>query len=220
MEVAKEKQQVALDQIAKQVESAYVDWIALISSEEYSDSAWFTLTPVSQKSVHGATLTVLDDQSILAGGENPSRDTFEIEFTTDQQHLSGFKLEALLDDSLPGKGPGRYTAERPNFVLQEFMLEADGKKIKLHSAIADFSQLNFSPTWRKDYEKLNRFRMKLYGEFLWWKLRYYPFSILKQSLNFLSRNFNTKMEMTPYRALHVVLMLKGFIGNKIQREKR
>ncbi|HIN54147.1 MAG TPA: DUF1549 domain-containing protein, partial [Planctomycetes bacterium] len=143
LEAVKEKQQMALDQIAKQVESEYVDWITLISAQEHSDSAWFALTPVSQKSVHGATLTVLADQSVLAGGENPSRDTFEIEFTTDRQQLTGFKLEALLDDSLPGKGPGRYTAERPNFVLQEFMLEADGKKIKLHSAIADFSQLNF-----------------------------------------------------------------------------
>ena len=80
------------------------------------------------------------------------------------------------------------------------------------SGYSDFSQLNFSPTWRKDYVILNRFRMKLYGEFLWWKLRYYPFSILRQSFNFLSRKFNTKMEMTPYRALHIKLMLKGFIG--------
>jgi len=143
LEAVKVQQQVTLDQIAKQVESKYENWIAQISAKEYSDSAWFALTPVSQKSVHGATLTVLADQSILAGGENPSRDTFEIEFTTDRQHLTGFKLEALLDDSLPGKGPGRYTAERPNFVLQEFTLEADGKKIKLHSAIADFSQLNY-----------------------------------------------------------------------------
>ena len=60
--------------------------------------------------------------------------------------------------------------------------------------------------------------MKLYGEYLWWKLRYYPFSILKQSFNFLFRKFNNKMEMTPYRALHMALMLKGFIGHKIQRE--
>jgi len=143
LEAVKEKQQVALDQTTERVESGYVDWIALISAQKYSDSTWFALTPVNQKSVNGATLTVLNDQSVLAGGENPSGDTFEIEFTTDRQLLTGFKLEALLDDSLPGKGPGRYTAERPNFVLQEFTLEADGKKIKLHSAIADFSQLNY-----------------------------------------------------------------------------
>lgn len=143
LESVKEKQQAVLDQITRRVESGYADWIAMISAQKYSDSTWLVLTPVSQKSVNGATLTVLDDQSVLSGGENPSGDTFEIEFLTDQQHLSGFKLEALLDDSLPGTGPGRFTAERPNFVLQEFTLETGGKKINLHSAIADFSQLNF-----------------------------------------------------------------------------
>ena len=86
------------------------------------------------------------------------------------------------------------------------------------SGYSDYSQLTFSPTWRHDFNEINQFRVKLYGEFLWWKLRFHPFSILKQPFNFLFRKFNTKMEMTPYRALHMALMLKGFIGYKIQRE--
>jgi len=84
------------------------------------------------------------------------------------------------------------------------------------SGYTDYSQLNFSPTWRQDYNKINQFRMKLYAEFLWWKLRFHPLSILKQPLNFLFRKFNTKMEMTPYRALHTMLMLKGIIGKRVQ----
>jgi hypothetical protein len=76
--------------------------------------------------------------------------------------------------------------------------------------------LTFSPTWRHDFNEINQFRVKLYGKFLWWKLRFHPVSILKQPFNFLFRKFNTKMEMTPYRALHMGLMLKGFIGHKIQ----
>jgi len=143
LEAAKEKQQAVLDQVTQQVESGYTDWISLLSAKESDAAPWFVLTPVSQKSVHGATLTVLDDHSILAGGANPSRDTFVIEFATDRQHLRGFRLETLLDDSLPGKGPGRYTAEKPNFVLQELLLEVGGKKIKLHSGNADFSQVNY-----------------------------------------------------------------------------
>jgi hypothetical protein len=140
------KQQVISNQVAMQAELEYPDWIALISTKVYSGPAWFALTPVSQKSIHSATLTVLADQSILASGKNPDHDTFEIEFTTDRKHLSEFKLEALLDDSLPGTGPGRHTAEHPNFVLQEFTLEAGGKKIELQNAIADFSQSNFDVT--------------------------------------------------------------------------
>ena len=70
----------------------------------------------------------------------------------------------------------------------------------------NLSELNFSPTWRQDYEKLNRFRLRLYVRFLFWKLRYYPLKVLRQPINFLRRRFETKMEMVPYRAL----MLKIF----------
>lgn len=63
------------------------------------------------------------------------------------------------------------------------------------------SDLNFTPTWRPDYAKLSRFRLRLYIRFLWWKLRYHPLKLLKQPFNFLLRRFETKMEMVPYRAL-------------------
>jgi radical SAM superfamily enzyme YgiQ (UPF0313 family) len=63
------------------------------------------------------------------------------------------------------------------------------------------SDLNFTPTWRPDYAKLSRFRLRLYAHFLWWKLRYHPFKLLKQPFNFLLRRFETKMEMVPYRAM-------------------
>lgn len=71
------------------------------------------------------------------------------------------------------------------------------------------SELNFSPTWRSDYPPLSQFRLRLYGNFLLWKLRYRPWKILRQPLNFLRRNFETKMEMTPYRALRLTLLRLG-----------
>lgn len=73
----------------------------------------------------------------------------------------------------------------------------------LHYEFAGYenlSQLNFSPTWRQDYPRLNKFRLHLYGSFLLWKLRYHPRKLLRQPLNFLRRRFETKMEMAPYRA--------------------
>ena len=69
------------------------------------------------------------------------------------------------------------------------------------------SELNFSPTWRADYRRLSRFRLRLYARFLFWKLRYHPLKILRQPFNFLRRRFETKMEMTPYRALKTKLAL-------------
>ena len=69
------------------------------------------------------------------------------------------------------------------------------------SGYQSLSQLNFSPTWREDYEFLAHFRMRLYRNFLLWKMRYQTFKLLRQPFNFLFRNFETKMEMVPYRAL-------------------
>jgi radical SAM superfamily enzyme YgiQ (UPF0313 family) len=69
------------------------------------------------------------------------------------------------------------------------------------SGYESLSELNFSPSWRTDYVRLNKFRIRLYAHFLWWKLRYHPLKLLQQPINFLRRRFETKMEMVPYRAM-------------------
>jgi hypothetical protein len=66
---------------------------------------------------------------------------------------------------------------------------------------ASLSEMNFTPTWRDDYQALSRFRLRLYAHFLWWKLRYHPLKVLRQPFNFIRRRYETKMEMVPYRAL-------------------
>jgi anaerobic magnesium-protoporphyrin IX monomethyl ester cyclase len=78
---------------------------------------------------------------------------------------------------------------------------------KEFSGYKSLSELNFTPTWRDDYEMLNRLRINLYLSFLGWKLRYYPLKILRQGVNFLMRRFETKMEMVPYKALVYKMML-------------
>lgn len=67
------------------------------------------------------------------------------------------------------------------------------------------SELNFTPSWRDDYPALVKFRLKLYAQFLLWKLRYHPVRILRQVVNFVTKHFETKMEMVPYRAMKLVL---------------
>jgi anaerobic magnesium-protoporphyrin IX monomethyl ester cyclase len=83
------------------------------------------------------------------------------------------------------------------------------------SGFTDYSQLNFSPSWRKDYEKLNDFRLRLYRNFLLWKLRYHPLKVMRQPINFVRRRFETKMEMTPYRALHTALLNLRLAGARV-----
>jgi radical SAM superfamily enzyme YgiQ (UPF0313 family) len=64
------------------------------------------------------------------------------------------------------------------------------------------SQLSFSPSWRKDFETLSSWRRAHYLRFLLEKAVRSPHRVLRQCVNFLRRRFETKMEMTPYRAIH------------------
>ncbi len=75
------------------------------------------LNPVSEKS---ATLTVLGDESVLAGGDRPNSDTYSFEIEPGLPAVTGLRIEFLGHESLPGGGPGRGTAsEEGNFMLSE-----------------------------------------------------------------------------------------------------
>ena len=65
------------------------------------------------------------------------------------------------------------------------------------------NELTFSPTWRKDYAFYHRFRKKLYINFFFWKLFFQPVKTIKMGLAFLTKRFNTKIEMTLYRVLKI-----------------
>lgn len=74
------------------------------------------------------------------------------------------------------------------------------------SGYKSYSDLNFSPTWRDDYKALNKFRIRMYSIFLFTKLKFFPLKILKQILNFFTLNFQTKMEMVPFKALMLTIL--------------
>jgi radical SAM superfamily enzyme YgiQ (UPF0313 family) len=74
-----------------------------------------------------------------------------------------------------------------------------------YNGYSSYSQLNFSPSWRDDYKKLNKIRIKFYLTFLVIKSTYFPLKILKQIINFINRRFETKMEMIPYKLLTTIL---------------
>ncbi|MBA63156.1 MAG: hypothetical protein CMJ76_12425 [Planctomycetaceae bacterium] len=139
----KAEKERALADIQIELDKQYDDWISSIAKVNQNETTWTVMTAGNPVSANGATLRVLDDQSVLSTGDNPDKDIYEIEFTTDLDNITGFKLEALTHQDLPGKGPGRYTVERPNFVLQEFILHHGEIKLELTDGIADYSQANF-----------------------------------------------------------------------------
>ena len=66
-----------------------------------------SFSPSVMTSAGGATLTRLPDGSVLAGGPNPAVDTYAVEAVTALAGITGLRLEAIPDPSLPHRGPGR-----------------------------------------------------------------------------------------------------------------
>lgn len=115
-------------------------WEASRSNEPIK-SAWMTQAPASVRAASSATLTVQADASVLVSGENPAKETYTVELKPSLRKITGFKLEALPHESLAGKGPGR--SVNGNFVLTDVRVEAAGKKVRLVSAKASFSQSGY-----------------------------------------------------------------------------
>ncbi len=91
------------------------------------------------------------DGSILLTGPVPDTDTYTFEAGLGVGELSGIMLEALTHPSIPGDGPGRGGAARPNFVLHTFdctLTTSDGKTqmLQFKNAFADYSQKGYAVT--------------------------------------------------------------------------
>ena len=105
---------------------------------------WTVLDPIVIKSVNGTTLTELSDHSILASGALPDTDVYTVKAQTTLTGITGIRLEALTDPSLPNNGPGRQPLNG-NFVLSEFSVAVEPQSttpedVGLQKATATFSQ--------------------------------------------------------------------------------
>lgn len=110
---------------------------------------WSVLEPVSFMSAAGATITKLQDRSLLVSGDVPNKDVYTIVLPASLKRITAFRLEALTDWSLPENGPGR--ADNGNFVVTNFGVAIGprddpqkSKPIKFSTATADYSQPSFA----------------------------------------------------------------------------
>jgi hypothetical protein len=110
--------------------------------------AWSPLDPFELRSRGAATLTRLDDRSIFASDTNPTSDTYTISARTGLGTVSAVRIEALPDDRLPAKGPGR--SSNGNIVLTDVRVFSGGKALKVRSASADFSQKDYPVAYAID----------------------------------------------------------------------
>lgn len=107
------------------------------------NAIWSVLTPLAVTTDVGA-LTVRPDGSILASGDSSGLAHFRVTLATPLVGITGLRLDALEDPSLPTSGPGRRSDG--NFVLSEIVVSqapvifAGAAPLTLTSAAATFSQ--------------------------------------------------------------------------------
>jgi Protein of unknown function (DUF1549)/Protein of unknown function (DUF1553) len=111
---------------------------------------WTTLDVTTATSAGGATLAKQEDGSWLVSGAAPPADTYTFVGKTAVAGITGIRIEAMTDASLPAAGPGR--AGNGNFVLSELRASlaagatatgadaAADKPLALRGGVADFSQ--------------------------------------------------------------------------------
>lgn len=106
---------------------------------------WTVLKPDSVTSTNGTQFAINEDSSVLASGENPAKDIYEIKLPLASGNLAALRLEALPHESLPAKSASR--ADDGGFRLSELEAEISypgtntkSSKVKFAQALADSSR--------------------------------------------------------------------------------
>jgi hypothetical protein len=96
---------------------------------------WTVLRPAEAKA-NVPMLSVLDDDSVIATGDQSKRDVYDLTFHSDLHGITAVRLEVLPDDRLPKHGPGRvyYEGAFGDFFLSEFTATAGGRKVAFAGA--------------------------------------------------------------------------------------
>lgn len=133
-----------LDELEKLIPERQTAWETAMQKT----NRWLPVELVSAETDKEAKLELQEDGSLLATGKNEIA-TYTLQLKTDLTNITAFRLETLVDDRLPAKGPGR--PANGNFVVSEFGVsiqktngEGEAQKIKLVSPSATFNQSGYS----------------------------------------------------------------------------
>jgi hypothetical protein len=111
-------------------------WEAALNTAAPPD--WTLVEPTNLRSSGGTQFEKQPDGSWFAGGPAPDADDYTFQVTAPQTPLTAIRLEALPDDRLPSKGPGRF--DNGNLVLSEVELSVTGTRQTVKSVSASHSQ--------------------------------------------------------------------------------
>jgi hypothetical protein len=124
------------------ISHAFVTWF---NAQVSQTRKWRSLRPDKLESTM-PKLAVLDDDSILAGGDVTKRDVYHLSFAlgSEQKNVTAFRLEVLPHESLPAGGPGLafYEGRRGDFFLSELSITLDGQPVELKDPSHSFGKIS------------------------------------------------------------------------------
>lgn len=118
----------------EELEATWTAFRSWIQKQVNQSRSWQPIRPTGMTSTM-PKLTVLDDDSVLAGGDVTKRDVYRLHFELDEKDLgaTALRLEVLPHDSLPAGGPGMafYEGRRGDFFLSELSVVLDDQVLEL-----------------------------------------------------------------------------------------
>ncbi len=123
--------------------------IAAVENSLLEDQRRWHVLDVSARTESGTSVVLpLDDGSVRFDGDAPDKDTYTLEVTSGLESIAALRLEVLVDEKLPQRGPGR--APNGNLHLSEIVVSAAGAEspqiaaaVKVRAVSADFSSDGF-----------------------------------------------------------------------------
>jgi WD40 repeat protein len=136
------KLQAELTKFETTIPARQAEW----EKKQKTTAEWLPLRPSFLRGTGDFKLTPMADRSVFAEGKG-KRVAYVVKARTQLRGITGVRLEALIDERLPGGGPGRAGG---NFVLSSFDLTATSLKdakqvkfVKFQRPQADFTQESF-----------------------------------------------------------------------------
>ena len=105
---------------------------------------WVNVVPAAFRSTGNEEFAIQSDGAVLLSGDVPDKVQYVFTLAPQAERITAIRVDALVDDSVPGKGPGRGDPVKTNIILSEvtceWVTDKESGGIELLSAAADHSQ--------------------------------------------------------------------------------
>ncbi|MAI74529.1 MAG: hypothetical protein CMM01_27035 [Rhodopirellula sp.] len=131
--------------VATELDASFEDWLTRLGDQ--AAPLWEPVQLLDFKTSGNEVVSRLPGGAVLLTGDVPPTVDHAFTLKPPVKPVTAIRVELLTDDAIPGSGPGRGEAARPNVILSEVTCEVisgnEKTKVALSTAAADYSQ----PKW-------------------------------------------------------------------------